>query len=204
MKIDKNIESVSQMLKGEHKTQTKKMFGFSGKSKSSRKIGEIWFEEDEFGNKTWFEQKQGYVYKSSMNPDDRQALENLRSELEKFPKCLKDVCDAQNTALDKKFRFKTGMCSECTFKYEDDLRIAGKYKEYEKQKMLDKAEGIFKDSDAVLTEIVAPFRKGYIEEVGANGIINKTEVDPKLADLIIEEYSAYRNDVITTILGADE
>lgn len=199
MKMDKNLKAVSEMLQGEHKTQTKKMFGFGGKGHITRNVGDIWFVEDEFGNKTWHEKCEGYTRTSSMHPDAKKAMDNLREELNKFPNCLKETCDAKNTKMDRKLRFKTGMCEDCTCKFEDDLRIAGKFKEYEQAKMLDKARGIFKDSDDVLEEIVSPFRKGYIEEIGADGKINKTEVDPKIADQIIEEYKAYREDVINTL-----
>ena len=197
--MDKNLHEVSQMLKGEHKTQKKKLFGFTGSAHVTRKVGDVWFTENEFGNKTWHTKHEGYTSSSNLSPDAQITMQKLRDELEKYPNCLKEKCDAKNTRLDKKFRFKTGMCSECTCKHEDNLRISGQFKEYEKSKMLDKAQSIFRDSNHVLEEIVAPLKRGYIEEVQPNGVIKKTEVDPAIAEQIVDEYNAYKTDVINTI-----
>lgn len=197
--MDKNLHEISQMLKGEHKSQKKKLFGFAGSAHVTRKVGDIWFTENEFGNKTWYEKCEGYTRTSSMHPDSQKSMDKLREEFNKFPKCLKDVCDAKHTKMDIKLRWKSGMCEECTCKFEDDLRISGEFKKYERDKMLDRANGIFKDSNHVLDEIVAPLKRGYLEEVQPNGVIKKTEVDPTIADQIVDEYNAYKTDVINTI-----
>lgn len=198
--MDKNLHKVKQMLDGEHALQKKKIFGFiPSETLPERKVGDIWQETDSNGNITWVQKKEGYLFKSNRHPDAIDALVKLREELEKFPKCPKEVCTAKNDRLDKKYRFKTEMCAECTCKMEDDLRISGKFKEYEQEKMKNKATSIFKDSDHVLEEIVAPLRRGYFEEVKSDGSIIKTSVDPAIADQIINEYNEYKRDVLNAI-----
>lgn len=198
--MGKNTNKIKEMLQGEHSSQKRKTFGFTQTNNNQdRKVGDIWQETKSNGSIEWVEKKAGYLVRTPHHPAFGEKILQLRQELEKFPKCPKEVCTAKNDRLDKKYRFKTEMCADCTCKMEDDLRISGKFKEYEAAKMKNKAEAIFKDSDAVLEELVAPFKLGFFEEVLSDGRIIKHAVDPDIAEQIINEYNEYKREVFDEI-----
>lgn len=91
-----------------------------------RKIGEIW--EDSSGTK-WI-QKDGY--KSNLN----EQADIIRSARKRScSKCSKDL-EWGGDHLDTKLHKMTGWCFDCIVTEETRLRAIGKYKEYERKKVL--------------------------------------------------------------------
>ena len=197
--MGKHLENVKQMLKGEHKTQQKKIFGFEEGKKASAdyNVGDTWEEKDQYGNITYCRKEPGYIVRDTALS---LSLRKLREELASFPKCQKTQCDADPyNRANVKTRVKTGMCMTCLTRYEDDIRLAGKWKEYEQTKMMEKATSIFKSTDDVLEEYIAPFKRGYYEEVLADGSVKKHQLDPGMADQIVKDYEEYKELVLDEI-----
>lgn len=145
-----NIKAVQQMIAGEHKFQSKKITGFIDAKDEAIKnkrhvIGEVWEEQDATGNKFVIEQKDGYRVKKTKNSE---AFNELRAELKSFPNCRKDICTCPGThRLDKKMQIIHKMCFDCVIEMEHELKIAGKYEEYEQQKMRENAEAWLKSAE---------------------------------------------------------
>jgi hypothetical protein len=137
-----NVKAVQQMLDGTHKFQTKKSVGFSDAADTARRneqheVGEVWEETDTNGNTYVIEQRDGFRIRKTKNTE---ILQSIRDEIRAFPNCRKDTCTCIGTHhLDQKMRKIHGMCFDCTIDMEHDLRKAGKYEEYEQEKIRENA-----------------------------------------------------------------
>lgn len=138
-----NVKAVTEMLQGTHKFQTRKTVGFSdsaatAKNNEKHAVGDIWEETDPGSKITYvLEQFEGFRTKKPKNSD---ALQSVRTELRTFPNCRKETCTcAGSHHLDKKMRKIHGMCFDCTIEMEHELKVAGKFEEYEQQKIRENA-----------------------------------------------------------------
>jgi hypothetical protein len=159
----KNIQDVKDALDGKYKRK-KKVFGFIGskrKKEPERKIGEVWFETDP-KTKTLvkWEQKDGYRTRVAAN------LAGIREKLQEFQKgyrsCPKDECTANDepkTRLDTKFQVISGMCADCHFKKETQLKIEGKFEEYAKERMKQNAISFLRDAKADVQILIEALEK---------------------------------------------
>lgn len=143
-----NIKAVQQMLDGTHKFQTKKTVGFSDvKSKQSeiREIGDIWEETDAHGNTYVVEQRDGFRIRKTKNSD---LFQTVRDELQAFPNCRKETCTCIGThQLDQKMRKIHGMCFDCVIEMEHELKKAGRYEEYERNRIRENALAWLRDAE---------------------------------------------------------
>lgn len=143
-----NIKAVQQMLDGTHKFQTKKTVGFSDvKSKQSeiREVGDIWEETDAHGNTYVVEQRDGFRIRKTKNSD---LFQTVRDELQAFPNCRKETCTCIGTHhLDQKMRKIHGMCFDCVIEMEHELKKAGQYEEYERNKIRENALAWLRDAE---------------------------------------------------------
>jgi hypothetical protein len=137
-----NVKAIQQMLDGSHKFQTKKTVGFTDAEDAARRnehheVGDVWEETDAHGNVTIIEQRNGFRVRKSKNTE---ILQSVRDEVRAFPNCRKDTCTCAGTHhLDQKMRKIHGMCFDCTIDMEHELRKAGKYEDYERQKIRENA-----------------------------------------------------------------
>ena len=138
-----NVKAVTEMLQGTHKFQTRKTVGFSNsaataKNNEKHAVGDIWEETDPGSKITYvLEQFEGFRTKKPKNSD---ALQSVRTELRTFPNCRKETCTcAGSHHLDKKMKKVHGMCFDCTIEMEHELKVAGKFEEYEQQKIRENA-----------------------------------------------------------------
>lgn len=116
-----DVERVRNLVRGNYDNSTKSIVGFSGESyQEKHKEGDVW-EED---GKTWTIEDGVRVSVSKLS----RARELVRIPLT-CPKCGKTM----NTRLDKKMYPIHGMCFDCVTKFEDGLRRAGLYKQYEEE-----------------------------------------------------------------------
>jgi len=145
-----NVKAVQQMLDGTHKFQTKKTIGFSdakSKKKQSehREIGDTWEETDLHGNVYIIEQRDGFRIRKTKNSE---IFQTVRDELQSFPNCRKDVCTCIGTHhLDQKMRKIHGMCFDCVIEMEHELKKAGKFEEYEQNKIRENAMAWLRDAE---------------------------------------------------------
>ena len=118
-----NLEIVRDYLNGERPFI---QVGYTADSEfSSRKDGEIW--EDANGKK-WIK-KNG----------TKRAINNVNTSIIESTKCRCKDCNMDirwGNRYDEILYNKTGRCQECLAKFETQLRVKGKYEEYEQNKML--------------------------------------------------------------------
>ena len=143
-----NVKAVQQMLDGTHKFQTKKTVGFSdaqSKKSEHREIGDVWEETDSNGNVHVVEQREGFRIRKTKNSE---IFQSIRDELQSFPNCRKDTCTCVGThQLDQKMRKIHGMCFDCVIEMEHELKKAGKYDEYEQNKIRENAMAWLRDAE---------------------------------------------------------
>lgn len=145
-----NIKAIQQMLDGTHKFQTKKTIGFSdakdvAKKSEYHKIGDIWEEIDASGVVYIIEQRDGFRIKKTKNSD---VFQSIREELRAFPNCRKDVCTCIGThPLDQKMRGIHGMCFDCVIEMEHDMKKAGTFDEYARNKVKENALAWLRDAE---------------------------------------------------------
>ena len=143
-----NVKAVQQMLDGTHKFQTKKTIGFSdaqSKKSEHREIGDVWEETDSNGNVHVVEQREGFRIRKTKNSE---IFQSIRDELQSFPNCRKDICTCVGThQLDQKMRKIHGMCFDCVIEMEHELKKAGKYDEYEQNKIRENAMAWLRDAE---------------------------------------------------------
>jgi hypothetical protein len=143
-----NVKAVQQMLDGTHKFQTKKTVGFSdaqSKKSEHREIGDVWEETDSNGNVHVVEQREGFRIRKTKNSE---IFQSIRDELQSFPNCRKDTCTCVGTHhLDQKMRKIHGMCFDCVIEMEHELKKAGKYDEYERNKIRENALAWLRDAE---------------------------------------------------------
>lgn len=131
-----------------------------------RNIGDRW--EDSDGN-IW-EQKEGYRVKMSKN---HEIFQKIRDELS-IPKICPKCNNEMKTWQDKKFYRIHKMCMRCVVLFEHELRITGKYEEYEKNKIKENSLAWLRDAEKEV-EILKESLK--IEYVNEDGSIEKWESD---------------------------
>lgn len=145
-----NIKAIQQMIDGTHKFQTKKSVSFSdskeqAKKSERREVGDTW-EETDFNGSVWvIEQRDGYRVRKTKNAE---IFQEIRDEIRSFPNCRKETCTCISPKpVDEKMRKLNGMCLDCTIEWEHDMKKAGTYEEYEKQRIRQNAEAWLKQAE---------------------------------------------------------
>jgi len=137
-----NIKAIQQMLEGNHKFQTKKTVGFSDAKDAAKKsehhnIGDVWEETDATGITYVVEQRDGFRVRKTKNSE---IFQSIREEMRSFPNCRKETCTCiKANSVDEKMRKIHGMCGDCVIDMEHEMRKAGTYEEYEKNKIRENA-----------------------------------------------------------------
>lgn len=195
-------QEVEQMLRGDHPSQTKKLFGQIGSAPKKREIGEVWEELDADGNVKWvWEQRDGYRVKSSFGSDS--MAEHPSWDKFKYPNC-EATCQTQVTKkysrLDEKYRKIYGMCSDCATKYESRLKTSGSWQAFEKAKMLANAQSFFNEADDAIAEAASRLSNvNFVRD--ESGAVEHWEGDPEKAKAMLEEYNAYKTLILETLEG---
>ena len=133
-------ETINQVLNDENPFI---QIGYN-KPEERRKEGEIW--TDARGN-TW---KQLNGAKVSVN----KQMDDIRSMLKRICSVCGQNIDFSNDKLDHKVFPKTGKCYTCLEAEETNLRVTGKYKQYEDLKLIKNKLGLLKDFKAKVTEAI--------------------------------------------------
>ena len=203
-----NIKALNQLLAGDHKMQTRKSFimGPTSENRANAQkqwnVGDTWEEKDATGKVVaiW-EQREGY--RTKMSPQMK-VLQEAKESWNEYPNCLHPECITKpKNRLDKKFSLKRGMCADCVFEMETKLRISGQYEEYERTKMLDKAESMFRSTDSEI-EDVKKNMTGKISFAKANGDSEDWSANEKLFNKLIEEYNQVKEEVLNDLNGKKE
>lgn len=197
----KNVRAVEKLLSGEHKSQTRKVFGYDGKSNKNsekRNVGDVWIEYDSEGKEVCkWEQRNGYRIKmQTWSP----TMDEVVQERYTFPNCKKEECTCINPSrLDLKFKKIAGMCMDCVIEEETKMKIRGTFNEYAMNKIEENAKSFFNEADVEVNVIKQGLRDG-VNYVNSDGSVEKwdssTQIDD-IANRIDNEYT----DLKTKVLG---
>lgn len=144
-----NIKAVQQMLRGEHKTQTRKSFGYSSNTvQERREVGDTWEETDtKSGTVYTVTQHDGFRSKEPKNSVTKQIREILRVP-DNCPECNTKMRNEERK-LNYKFWFSRKKCFSCVLKEETAIRNQGldAWQKYQNDIMIQNAESWFADTD---------------------------------------------------------
>lgn len=191
----KNIKAVGELLEGRHKSQTRKTFwmGVPVKDVETRAVGEVWEEVDFYGNKTVWKQKEGYRIKNYS-----EDFSDLKKYLD-YRNCRSD-CSKKTTGLydhlDEIFRKKQNRCFDCVLREETLLKSQGKYRDYEKEKILANKKDWLKDARVEMEKLKE--RLGKMELVFADGRTEAWTMENKKAflDKIDHDFAKLEEDLL--------
>ena len=157
-----NVKAINQMIRGEHRTQTRKTKGYETKS-IERKIGDSWL--DDKGQK-WI-QKNGYKAKVG-------KLSKIRSAVDQ---AICPVCDKKATRFDKQFISREGKCHDCIVKAETLMVCEGYvknepiYERWEREKIKQNVNSFLKDAAKDVEMLKTQFTKA--EYINSDGTVDK-------------------------------
>lgn len=153
-----------------------------------RNVGDVWYDDE--GVK--YEQKKGYVVRHG-------KLEDIRTELREFKNCNKEVCECTYpTRLDLKFKGMVGKCSNCVFEEETQMKIDGKYDNYETQKVYDNAQAWLKEAEQE-KELIKQTYTEQLQFVNQNGKTEDWEGMPSVEELITridDEFEKFKKEFL--------
>lgn len=183
-----NIKAVKEMIGGEHKTQTKKTISFADKIVERREVGETWIDDK---NQKW-EQRNGYKVKIG-------KMAKLREELNAFPNCnaKNSSCNCTEPGqADLKMKAIHGMCLNCVVEMEHNLKMNGKYEEYENKKLLANAEAWLKQAELEKEVIKSTLEASFINEDGSIEKWNEGMTKEELVEKIDNEFKTFKENFI--------
>jgi hypothetical protein len=202
----KNVEAIQKMLDGTHRMQTRTTTGFSDTAKTAEKnqtheVGDIWEEKNSEGRiiAIW-EQKKGYRQKTSPNHD---VFTEIKQYLNSYPNCYHEECKTKSkNRLDEKFKLTHGMCADCVFEFETKLKISGKWKDYEKERLLMNANAFFKNADTEMDQVYA-YVSSDSSYANSDGTTEGWMGSKEAADKMIEEYKQLKDYVLEELSKDD-
>lgn len=193
---EKNItpETLKQMLKGTHSSQNKIQVSIGDYNPSvTRKIGDKWTDSEGI---LW-EQKDGYIARV-----ESEWRKEVREQLNSFSNCPKETCTCTTPSrLDEKMRIFHRMCFECVLKMEHKLRLEGKYKEYEREKVKNNVLSWLKEAEKDKNYIIEELTKS-LEFVNSNGTVEKWDnnINPEeLKNRIENDFEKLKTDLLSKL-----
>ena len=183
----KNIKAVNEMLRGQHRSQTKATVGFEN-DKSDRVLGEVW--TDDNGQK-WV-QKDGYKSKISRFDKIRKLISTNNC-----PQCKKKL-----TKFDHQFVTKENKCHDCVVKEETLLQCEGYvkgedlYEQYEREKIQKNVESFIKEAEQEVDIIKKTFTK--MDYVNSDGKVEKWKLPESVDSInkkIQERFDSFKEDL---------
>lgn len=191
-----NVKAINEMIRGEHRTQTRKSKGYEKKS-LERKIGDSWTDNK---GQTWV-QKNGYKIKVGRLNNIRKAMDTSLC-----PKCNKKA-----TNWDKQFIVKEGKCHDCIVKEETLMVCEGYvknkpiYEQWERKKIRKNVESFLKDAAKDVEMLKARFTK--TEFVNSDGTIDKWNL-PQSVDAIEttidKQFDKFKNKLLEQLEQGDK
>lgn len=198
VKID-SIKDVEKLLQGTHASQNVIQIGYNGEveERVTRKIGDRWKDGD--GNE--WEQKEGYSIKLG-----KEWQQELHQYLKGFPNCQKEVCTCTlPKRLDEKMKAIHGMCFDCVVQMEHKIRLAGKWDEYEKEKLKQNALSWLAEAERDKNLIAEELSKASF--VNSFGDVEKWDTNNTKEELLTkieEEFLRFREDFIQKLEKYDD
>lgn len=191
MDIDRlSSQDIKQMLKGEHKSQTKIQVGYGGdRDTEIRSVGDVWTDSE---GVTW-EQKKGYKLRVNMLIEGGKL-----DETKQFHSCPKETCECVvPTRLDRKFAKKVGMCTNCVQDKEFEHQLNGTFGDYAFDKILANAKAWLEDARSEKDGIVRELSTLEFANTLGNKEVWETQINKKeLIQKIEAEFEKFERDFI--------
>jgi len=191
-----NIKAVNEMIRGEHRTQTRKSKGYEEKS-LERKIGDSWTDAK---GQEWV-QKNGYKAKIG-------KLSNIRAVINQStcPECSKTA-----THFDKKFITSEGKCHDCVVKAETLMHCEGYvknepiYEQWEREKIKKNVNSFLKDASKDVEMLKQQFTKA--EYVNSNGKLDKWTLPESVKDIedsLDKQFDKFKDELLHKLEQGDK
>ena len=180
------------MLDGTHKTQSSTKVSMANNEKAieeKRQIGDIW--KDEKGEE--WEQRAGFKIKKGKLDEIRHII-NANKMPADCPKCSQPM----TKRLDATFWKLEKHCFDCHIDFEHQLRIEGKYEQYEKDRILKNAESWLADAEQEAKEIIEAFRNP-LSFANSDGTMEQWEggiSGDEIADKIEKEFKVFKTNFL--------
>jgi ribosomal protein L37AE/L43A len=188
----RNIDAIKKMLDGTHKSQNTTTVGMNigiVSDDQKREVGEIW--KDSQGVE--WEQRAGFkIQKGKM--DTIRELINAQKMPSHCPKCNQPM----TKKLDKKFWKLDKQCFDCQIDFEHNLKIEGKYEQYEKDRILKNAEAWLVEAEQEAMEIIEAFRNPvtYTNADGTTEEWSGQMTPEEVADKIETQFKEFKEDFL--------
>lgn len=191
-----NIKAVNQMIRGEHRTQTRTTKGFEKKS-IEREVGDSWVDKN--GQK-WI-QKNGYKAKVG-------KLSKIRNVIEQSicPKCSK-----KTTQFDKSFISREGKCHDCIVKEETLMVCEGYvkkepiYERWEREKIRKNVNSFLKDASKDVEMLKERFTK--TDYVNSDGTIDKWKLPESVESInnsLDKQFEKFKDELLEQLEQGDK
>ena len=168
----KDVERMRNLITGKSNSSSETQIGYN-KKRVEYKEGDIWTE----GKKTW-------TIKNGIKKTVSK-LSSIKKEIfiplccPKCSKLIKHPLDKSNYKIHKK-------CHNCVIKFENKLKIEGKYDDYIKKLRNKNSLDIIEETESYLLDIVNTSNKGFVSEDGVVerwvGGINQKEFIKKIKE----------------------
>ena len=172
----KDVERMRNLIKGKSGESAETQVGFTSK-KGDYKEGDIWEE----GGKKWTIKdgiKQTYT-----------KLDKVKKEAI-LPLFCPNCGSLMKKRLDAKMYKIHKTCFDCVVKMETQLKIDGKYDEYEREIMMNNAKDMVEDFEAYLMEALNTSNTQYVSEKGEverwKGGIDKEKLTKEIKEAVSE------------------
>jgi hypothetical protein len=188
-----NIKAIRQMLDGQHKSQTKRTYGYETINQEvERQVGEVWTDEK---GAEWVQCKGFKIKKGKL--EEIKSLIASKQMPTNCPKCSKEM----NQRLDKKFWALEKHCFDCQVSFEHELRLDGKFEAYEKERILKNAEAWLAEAEQEAMEIVEAFRNPLTFANSDGSIENWSGglTGDEMADKIEAEFKLFKENFINKL-----
>tara|TARA_R100001015_G_C4607158_1_gene162262 strand:+ start:117 stop:737 length:621 start_codon:yes stop_codon:yes gene_type:complete len=191
-----NVKAINEMIRGEHRTQTRTSKGFEKKS-IERQIGDSWVDKD--GQK-WI-QKNGYKAKVGRFSKIRKAIDSSLC-----PKCSKKA-----TKFDKQFIQREGKCHDCIVKEETLMKCEGYiksepiYEKYERDVIRKNSMNFLKDASKEVELLKAKFTKS--EFINSDGTIDKWRLPESVKSIeesIDKQFEKFKDELLEKLEQGDK
>ena len=183
----KNIKAVNEMMRGQHRTQTKSTVGFEN-DKSDRSIGEEWLDDN--GQK-WI-QKDGYVSKVSRFDSIRKLISS-----NDCPQCKKKL-----SRFDHQFITRENKCHDCIVKEQTIMLCEGHdknediYGKFEREKIQKNVESFLMEAEQEVELIKNTYTQ--MDYVNSDGKVEKWKLPESVDSInnkIQDQFDKFKNEL---------
>ena len=194
-KLD-NVKAINEMIRGEHRTQTRKSKGYEKKS-IERQIGDSWVDKN---GQTWI-QKNGYKAKVGKLAKIRKAVDQSLC-----PKCSKKA-----TNFDKQFLVREGKCHDCIVKEETLMICEGYvkkqpiYEQWERKKIRKNVDEFLKDAAKDVEMLKKKFTR--TEYINSDGTIDKWKLPESVESIhqsLDKQFEKFKDELLEKVEQGDK